>query len=159
MNLYHIITGLSLILPIPIGIYAGKAFFGIDFPLFLGLVIQAIVGNIILVYVRGYEHNRLGQVYIGYLLFFADRTPSKGPLHTNFSLKEKTGDLLELYDELSGTLLDSIEFGPQAPTIAYARKPDGGATWQETTCVSPGKSNGACGVSVLVTYYLPLIQK
>lgn len=95
----------------------------------------------------------------GYLVFFADRTPSKGPLHTNFSLKEKTGDLLELYDELSGTFLDSVQFGPQALNIAYARNPDGGATWQATTCASPGKANGACGAAVSLTYYLPLIKK
>ncbi|MCB1189366.1 MAG: formate hydrogenase [Leptospiraceae bacterium] len=70
MNLYHIITALSLILPIPIGTYMGKDFLGIDFPLFMGLVIQAIVGNIILLYVRGYEHDKLKQIFIGYFLFF-----------------------------------------------------------------------------------------
>ncbi|MFN8495798.1 MAG: lamin tail domain-containing protein [Caldilineaceae bacterium] len=95
----------------------------------------------------------------GYLVFFADRTPNKGPLHTNFSLKEKTGGLIELYDELSGTFLDSVQFGPQALNTAYARVPDGSATWQETTCASPGRSNGGCGAATTFTDYLPLIQK
>ena len=94
----------------------------------------------------------------GYLVFFADRTPTKGPLHTNFSLKEKTGDLLGLYDELGGSFTDSIQFGPQAVNIAFERYPDGSATWQETTCYSPGKTNVICG-NLAPAAYLPLIMK
>jgi hypothetical protein len=94
----------------------------------------------------------------GYLVFFADRTPTKGLLHTNFSLKEKTGDFLGLYDELGGSFTDSIQFGPQAVNTSFERYPDGSATWQETTCYSPDKANVVCG-SLSPRAYLPLIMK
>jgi len=94
----------------------------------------------------------------GFLVFFADKTPAKGPLHTNFSLKEKTGGFLGLYDKLSESFTDSLEFGPQTADTSYQRFPDGGATWQLTTCYSPNAAN--CGTTGLTPgVYLPFVQK
>jgi hypothetical protein len=96
----------------------------------------------------------------GFLVFFADKTPTKGPLHTNFTLKEGSGGFLGLYDELSGSFTDSIQFGAQGPNISYARFPDGSDTWQMTSCYSPGQSNNGCTTGTLIPRaYLPLIQK
>lgn len=71
MSFLHILTGFSLFIPIFWGIQMGKDFSGLDFPLLFGLCIQAIVGNFILVYARGYKTKEREKILFGYLLFFA----------------------------------------------------------------------------------------
>jgi formate hydrogenlyase subunit 3/multisubunit Na+/H+ antiporter MnhD subunit len=70
MNLMHLITGISLLLPIPFGVYLGRDFLGSDFPMLFGLVLQAIIGNLILFYAKGYEHKNLIKIFFGYFIFF-----------------------------------------------------------------------------------------
>jgi formate hydrogenlyase subunit 3/multisubunit Na+/H+ antiporter MnhD subunit len=70
MNIIHAIVGISLFLPIPFGSFLGRNFFGEDFPILFGLGLQAILGNIILFYVRGYEHKNLNKIFLGYFIFF-----------------------------------------------------------------------------------------
>ncbi|HMV42581.1 MAG TPA: proton-conducting transporter membrane subunit [Leptospiraceae bacterium] len=71
MSFLHILTGFSLFLPILWGIQIGKDFMGLDFPLLFGLCIQAVIGNFILIYARGYETKERGKIIFGYFLFFA----------------------------------------------------------------------------------------
>ena len=70
MNIMHFLTGFSLFLPILIGYQMDKNYLGKDFPLLFGLSLQAIIGNVILVYARGYEHKKLPKIFLGYLIFF-----------------------------------------------------------------------------------------
>ncbi|MBK8395309.1 MAG: formate hydrogenase [Leptospiraceae bacterium] len=70
MNFLHTVIGMSLFAPFFVGSHLGKDFSGIDFPLFFGLSVQAIVGNFILVYVRGDEVREKLKIFTGYLLFF-----------------------------------------------------------------------------------------
>ncbi|MBK6605128.1 MAG: formate hydrogenase [Leptospiraceae bacterium] len=70
MNIIHAIVGISLFLPIPFGLYLERNFLGEDFPILFGLLLQGILGNIILFYVRGYEHKNLNKIFFGYFIFF-----------------------------------------------------------------------------------------
>jgi hydrogenase-4 component B len=70
MNLFSIITLISIIIPVFVGIKLGKDFFGIDLPIFFGLILQTILGSIILLYSNGYETKEKNKVSIGYFLFF-----------------------------------------------------------------------------------------
>ncbi|MBK8399155.1 MAG: formate hydrogenase [Leptospiraceae bacterium] len=70
MNMIHAIVGISLFLPIPIGFQLGRNYLGNDFPILFGLVLQAILGNIVLFYVRGYEHKNINKIFLGYFIFF-----------------------------------------------------------------------------------------
>ncbi|MCB1143399.1 MAG: formate hydrogenase [Leptospiraceae bacterium] len=70
MNFFHFATGISLFLPILLGPSFSLEFLGKDFPIFFGLLIQAVVGNLILFYVRGYESKNLNKIYLGYFIFF-----------------------------------------------------------------------------------------
>ncbi|NUM41525.1 MAG: formate hydrogenase [Leptospiraceae bacterium] len=71
-NLLHLLTFLVLIGSIPVGIFLEKNFFGEDFPIFVGLLLQVLIGNAILFYIRGYEKDKkpLPKIYFGYFLFF-----------------------------------------------------------------------------------------
>jgi hypothetical protein len=68
MNIIHAIVGISLFIPIPFGFYLEKNFLGVDFPLLFGLTLQAFLGNIVLFYVRGYEHKNLNKIFFGYFI-------------------------------------------------------------------------------------------
>ncbi len=76
--LLHIITSVLLLTSIPLGIYFGKSLIGEDFPVFVGLLLQMIIGNLILFYARGYveKKEKLVKIYMGYFLFFAGITGS-----------------------------------------------------------------------------------
>lgn len=71
MNFLHLITGLSLFVPLFWGWQLGRDFLGIDFPIFFGLSLQAVLGNILLLYVRGDETKERVKILVGYFLFFA----------------------------------------------------------------------------------------
>ncbi len=71
MSFLRILIGLSLFFPIFLGQHWGKDFMGLDFPLFFGLLLQAILGNFVLIYVRGYETKEHASILVGYFLFFA----------------------------------------------------------------------------------------
>ena len=70
MNFLHVITGLSLFFPLFWGWQWGKDFIGLDFPIFFGISLQAVLGNFILLYVRGDEGQERFKILIGYFLFF-----------------------------------------------------------------------------------------
>lgn len=70
MNFIHILTNISLVLPLFIFFLLGKTAVGEDFPIFFGLTLQAVAGSVILLYARGYEHKNQIKIYIGYLIFF-----------------------------------------------------------------------------------------
>lgn len=66
----QILVTVSLYIPIYLGYKAGMDFLGNDFPLFFGLSLQAVIGTVILIYVRGYEKEDLSSIYFGYLLLY-----------------------------------------------------------------------------------------
>jgi len=70
MSFLHILIGSSLFLPFFLGWKLGKDFFGLDFPIFFGLCLQAFLGNFILIYAKSDESKDRLKVMIGYLLFF-----------------------------------------------------------------------------------------
>lgn len=70
MSFLHILIGLSLFFPLVLGWKLGKDFAGLDFPIFFGLSLQAVLGNFILLYARGDEEKDKFKLLIGYLLFF-----------------------------------------------------------------------------------------
>ncbi|HNO24280.1 MAG TPA: formate hydrogenase, partial [Leptospiraceae bacterium] len=70
MNFIHILTNISLVLPLFIFFLLGKTAVGEDFPIFFGLTLQAVAGSVILLYARGYEHKNQIKIYTGYLIFF-----------------------------------------------------------------------------------------
>ncbi|MCE9501083.1 MAG: formate hydrogenase, partial [Leptospira sp.] len=66
----YAISTVSVLLPIPLGIFLGFDFLGADLPIGIGLLIQTISANAILFYVFGYEHRNHGLIQVGYLFFF-----------------------------------------------------------------------------------------
>ena len=52
MSFLHILICLSLFFPLVLGWKLGKDFAGLDFPIFFGLSLQAVLGNFILLYAR-----------------------------------------------------------------------------------------------------------
>lgn len=70
MNIFYIIASISLIVPIPVGLLMNIDYCGTDFPIFVGLILQAILGNFILYYVKGYEGKARNLVFVGYFIFF-----------------------------------------------------------------------------------------
>jgi formate hydrogenlyase subunit 3/multisubunit Na+/H+ antiporter MnhD subunit len=70
INILHFITSVSLFLPLFIGYDMGKDYMGKEFPLFVGLSLQALIGNLIFIYARGYEQRKLSKIFLGYLIFF-----------------------------------------------------------------------------------------
>lgn len=59
----------------------------------------------------------------GYIVFFADKEPEEGPLHTNFkisSVRNTTLFLTKIKDGTS-TIIDSVTYTPQKKNESYAR--------------------------------------
>ncbi len=76
----------------------------------------------------------------GWLRLIADGDADKGGDHVNFSLAEGGEHLMLRWANLS--LVDSVDFGPQAIDTSRGRFPDGAGTFVDfTTTVSPGDSN------------------
>lgn len=80
----------------------------------------------------------------GFLLVWADeeglQNAAKVDLHANFKLAT-AGEYIGLYAP-DGTLLDGIEFGPQANDVSQARFPDGALTGLRTTrMATPKRAN------------------
>jgi len=73
----------------------------------------------------------------GFLLVWADGRNTG--VHTGFSLS-KDGEQLGLFSP-SGTLLDSISFGPQMADVSFGRSSDGAGSWSYFTEPTPGLSN------------------
>lgn len=83
----------------------------------------------------------------GFIIFYADNTsdvndPDRA-LHTNFALS-RDGEYLAIYAHAELEPIDEIEFGPVSPNVAWTRYPDGGDTWVQNACVTPGAANEVC---------------
>jgi len=75
----------------------------------------------------------------GFLLLWADGTPSQGALHLNFKLSG-SGEVIALYDT-SLTLIDSIVFGNQTNDVSFGRYPDGYNNWHPFNTPTPNSNN------------------
>lgn len=85
----------------------------------------------------------------GYLLVWADGEENEGGLHAGFKLNDE-GEAVGLYDT-TGTLVDSIAFGPQNPDQSYGRFPDGIGTWQVFGDPTPGQPNEQDHADVVIS--------
>jgi len=83
----------------------------------------------------------------GYLLIWADREMSQGPLHVDFKLSAAGGEDIGLF-RADLTMIDSINnFAPQNTNDSYGRFPNAGSTWQSfvndsNTPPTPRYANG-----------------
>ena len=75
----------------------------------------------------------------GFMVFWADGTPSLGLRHTSFKL-DKEGEEIGLYS--AGLLLiDSLSFGEQREDVSTGRKSDGAEEILALAVATPGRSN------------------
>ncbi len=80
----------------------------------------------------------------GFVLLWADDSPSQGVAHLGFKLGAKKGDALTLTDP-DGQTLDSVSFSKADGQSSYARFPDGTGAFAWCAAPTPGASNGvAC---------------
>jgi len=81
----------------------------------------------------------------GFLVFYADDEPERGPLHTNFKLS-KNGESIGLFDfkAAGNEPIDTHTFGPQAADVSEGRCPDGRAGWMSLALPTSGAANGPC---------------
>ena len=79
----------------------------------------------------------------GYLVVYADLATSTPGLHTSFAL-DAEGDQVRLYESTAagGALIDSIQFGFQAPDYSIARTGTRGDVWA-LTVPTPNAANGS----------------
>jgi hypothetical protein len=81
----------------------------------------------------------------GYVLIWADDSPSQGSAHLGFKLSAKNGDTVTLSDP-SGKPVDTVTFGAATDQNVFARFPSGTGSFAWCTQASPGAANGAaCG--------------
>jgi hypothetical protein len=85
----------------------------------------------------------------GYLLIWADGETNEGTLHANFKLSAG-GEQIGLFETDGITPIDSVTFGSQAEGSSSARLPDGSDNWQVLRSPTPGWSNNAEPIEVLI---------
>ncbi len=85
----------------------------------------------------------------GHLIVWADAATGEAGLHAGFKLDDQ-GEAIGLYDA-TGTLIDSITYGPQLPDRSYGRFPDGGEAWQTFNLPTPGQANIQDHADVIVS--------
>ncbi|MBI5475011.1 MAG: CotH kinase family protein [Ignavibacteriae bacterium] len=73
----------------------------------------------------------------GYVIIWADDRGVNN--HTNFKLSA-SGESIGLFSA-SGSVIDSLSFGPQLTDISYGRCPDGATSWYRLSPASPGAAN------------------
>ncbi len=84
----------------------------------------------------------------GYLVIWADDTPSKGTLHATFKLSASGEDIgLFQFDGIS--LIDSISFGDQVTDISYGRYPDASSILRFFATPTPLQPNSGAYVDVV----------
>ncbi len=76
----------------------------------------------------------------GRLVLWLDGRSTLGPNHMDLRLSSR-GERFTLVDIDALTVIDQVEFGPQAPDKSYARVPDGGEKWQSNREPTPGITN------------------
>jgi hypothetical protein len=81
----------------------------------------------------------------GYVLLWADDSPSQGNAHLGFKLSASAGDAVTLTDP-AGKIIDTITFGVATDQNVYARFPSGTGSFAWCDKPTPGAGNGsACG--------------
>ncbi|MBK7651615.1 MAG: lamin tail domain-containing protein [Flammeovirgaceae bacterium] len=75
----------------------------------------------------------------GFLLLWADGTPSQGILHLKFKL-DQDGEYLGFFNK-DGRKIDDLKFGKQAINHSFGRTINGGELWKEFLTPTPGQSN------------------
>ncbi|MFN0130351.1 MAG: lamin tail domain-containing protein [Verrucomicrobiales bacterium] len=91
----------------------------------------------------------------GFQRFIADREP--GPHHVDFRLSS-SGESILLSDE-SGTVIDSVTFGPQASAVSEGRLPDGtGPIVRFPGHATPGEPNALGIDDVVVSRVFPDLE-
>ena len=75
----------------------------------------------------------------GYLILWADNSPSQGPLHLDFALSN-TGEAIGLY-YIDGRAINEYTFSAQSENISWGRTTDGAATWKSFSSPTPGAAN------------------
>ena len=88
-----------------------------------------------------------------HLVFFLDGKPSRGPLHTNFTLVPGHDNWIGIYDA-GGKLIDQVIIPADsitAPNLSYARTADGEDSWEvrypdhSDKYITPGSANRIVG--------------
>ncbi|MDR0232490.1 MAG: lamin tail domain-containing protein [Dysgonamonadaceae bacterium] len=78
----------------------------------------------------------------GYLVFFADGAPNRGPFHTNFTLEDT--NFIELFDT-DGKLIDRLEFNPtdmlDGVSFGWFEEHDGKEKLKLLPAITPGSTN------------------
>jgi hypothetical protein len=75
----------------------------------------------------------------GYLILWADGTPSAGPAHLAVLLSTTGGSLGLARPD--GSFIERLTYGPQETDLSAAREPDGSTSWVAEWNVSPGAAN------------------
>ena len=76
----------------------------------------------------------------------------QGPLHTGFSLSSTNGESLLITAPDGITVVDQVDFGPQATGVSYGRASDGASEWVVFSTPTPGASNNAVGIAERTQY-------
>lgn len=76
MNFLFILNLVLIYFPLFSSKELGKEFFGIDFPIFIGLLINAVLGTILLLYIQAEDSKNKLKIFIGYTIFFIGITGS-----------------------------------------------------------------------------------
>ncbi|HDQ72712.1 MAG TPA: hypothetical protein ENN19_11555, partial [Chloroflexi bacterium] len=87
----------------------------------------------------------------GFLVFYADGNPERGPLHTNFRL-DRTGEAVGLFDVdvVGNRPIDVYTFGAQQADVSEGRCPDGGAWGNFFANPTPGAANQPCASRAVI---------
>ncbi len=75
----------------------------------------------------------------GFILLWADNSPSQGILHLDFALNNLGEDVGLYY--LDGRTIDEYTFGAQSENTSTGRTTNGASTWKIFTVPTPGQSN------------------
>jgi hypothetical protein len=75
----------------------------------------------------------------GYLILWADQSPSTGATHTALFLPATGGSIGLARPD--GSFIDRVTFGAQETDMSAAREPDGSNNWVTEWNVSPGQAN------------------
>jgi hypothetical protein len=75
----------------------------------------------------------------GYLLLWADNSPSQGLLHLDFGLNT-AGEAIGLY-YIDGRAIDTYTFTAQTENSSWGRTTNGAATWKIFNTPTPARAN------------------
>ncbi|MBL7857456.1 MAG: lamin tail domain-containing protein [Cyclobacteriaceae bacterium] len=75
----------------------------------------------------------------GFILLWADGTPTQGPLHLDFALSNAGEDIGIYY--IDGREINAYTFGAQSENVSWGRTLNGGNTWKAFATPTPKASN------------------